>query len=260
MLHVRQALSGALMAFVTAAATSGQVAEQLRFEVASVRPSPLQLNGRVFYGPPRGGPGTRDPGRITWANAALRNIIMTAYDVQTFQINAPDWLSTARYDIVANIPLGATKEQVKLMWQSLLKERFGLMLHHESKEFQVDELTVAQGGPKLKETDLGPNPDPFTPVEGPPKFDKNGSREMNGFGAIVTIFPDRRATMFAKGLTLADLAIRLGQQLRHPVIDQTGLGARYDFTLEYTPDLTGISLPPPPSSAGPPPRRNIAKR
>ena len=148
MLHVRQALSGALMAFVTAAATSGQVAEQLRFEVASVRPSPLQLNGRVFYGPPRGGPGTRDLGRITWANAALRNIIMTAYDVQTFQINAPDWLSTARYDIVANIPLGATKEQVKLMWQSLLKERFGLMLHHDSMEFQVDELTVAQGGPK----------------------------------------------------------------------------------------------------------------
>jgi uncharacterized protein (TIGR03435 family) len=91
---------------------------------------------------------------------------MTAYDVQTFQINAPDWLSTARYDIVANIPLGATKEQVKLMWQSLLKERFGLMLHHESKEFQVDELTVAQGGPKLKETNLGPNPDPFIPLEG----------------------------------------------------------------------------------------------
>jgi uncharacterized protein (TIGR03435 family) len=164
-----------------------------------------------------------------------------------------NWLSTARYDIVANVPVGATKEQVNLMWQTLLKERFGLALHHESKQLQVDTLTVAKGGPKLKETDLGPNPDPFTPIEGPPKVDKNGSREMNGFGAIVTIFPDGRATMFAKGLTLADLATRLGQQLRHPVIDKTGLAGRYDFTLEYTPDLTGISLPRPPDAAGPSP-------
>jgi uncharacterized protein (TIGR03435 family) len=198
----------------------------------------------VFYGPPRGGPGTRDPGRITWANAALRNILLTAYDVQTFQITAPGWLSSARYDIVANVPSGATKEQVRVMWQNLLKDRFGVELHHESKEFQVDELIVAKSGLKLTPSDLGPNPDPFAPSGGPPSSDKNGNPEMNGFGAIVTVTPDRRARMFAKGLTLADIAFRFGQQLRHPVIDKTGLTGRYDFTLEYTPDLSGMPLPP----------------
>ena len=179
---------------------------------------------------------------------------MTAYDVQTFQIVAPDWLSTARYDIAANVPAGATKEQVNVMWQNLLKERFALALHHESKEFQVDELTVAKSGLKLKETDLGPNPDPFTPPEGPPKFDKNGAQEMNGFGAIVTIFPDGRARMVVKGLTLPDLATRLANTVRHPVIDMTGLTGRYDGALEFVLDLSGIQLPPPPpGAAGPAP-------
>jgi uncharacterized protein (TIGR03435 family) len=254
MVDARLTLSSGFMAVFLSAAVLAQTAEQVTFEVASVKPSlPAQLNRRVFYGPPRGGPGTRDPGRIVWENAALRNILMTAYDVQTYQLTAPDWLSTARYDVVTNVPSGATKRQVNRMWQSLLKERFRLALHHESKQFPVDELILAKGGPKLKESDLGLNPDPFTPAEGPPKFDKNGSPEMNGFGSIVRIFGDGRASMFAKGLTLADLAIRLGQQLGHPVIDKTGLAGRYDFTLEYSLDLTGLPLPRPPGAAGPAP-------
>jgi uncharacterized protein (TIGR03435 family) len=128
-----------------------------------------------------------------------------------------------------------------------------MKLHHESKEFKVDELTVAKGGPRLQATDLPPNPDPFTPPPGPPKTGKNGIPDLNGFGAIVMITPEPPlARMLAKGLTLADLAIKLGQQLRHPVLDKTGLTGRYDFTLEYTPDLSGIALPPPPGAAGPP--------
>jgi uncharacterized protein (TIGR03435 family) len=60
--------------------------------------------------------------------------------------------------------------------------------------------------------------------------------------------------MVAKGLTMADLAIGLGQQLRHPVIDKTGLTGRYDFTLEYTPDLSGVPIPLlPPGPASPAP-------
>lgn len=216
------------------------------FEVASVKPTPPPEPGvRVFYGPPRGGPGTSDPGQITWASAALRSIVMLAYDVQTFQVTAPDWLAAERYDIAAKVPPGATKQQVNVMWQNLLKERFGMIIHHESKEFQVQELTVAKGGPKLKPTDLGPSPEPFTPAPGPRKLDKNGSPEMNGFGAIVTIFPDGpRARMDAKGLTMADFASRMaGFAGGHPVLDKTGLTGRYDFVLEFTPDLTGIPMP-----------------
>lgn len=211
------------------------------FEVASVKPSPpIRPGDRVYFGPARGGPGTNDPRRITWTYAALRNILMAAYNVQTFQIVAPDWLATERYDIAANIPETATREQLPAMWQKLLKERFGLVLHEESREFQVQELTVPKGGARLKETDLGPNPDPFLPDLTSPR----PNREMNGFGAVLTITPDGSVHMVAKALTMADTAARLGNNLRMPVIDKTGLAGRYDFTLDYAIDLSAIALPP----------------
>jgi uncharacterized protein (TIGR03435 family) len=242
-------IAGLVLAY---AAASGQAAESPAFEVASVKPSPPpDPNGRVFFGPPRGGPGSHDPGRITWTNAALRNILMTAYDVQVFQINAPEWLSTTRYDIAVIVPAGATSDQVNVMWQNLLKERFGLVLHREPREFQAEALTVARGGPKLKATDLDPDAEPFTPTpDGPPGAGK--APEMNGTGLIVTISPGAGgmiARMFGKGLTLPEIAVKLGQQLHHPVVDRTGLTGRYDFTLEYTLDPAGM----PPGAAGAPP-------
>jgi uncharacterized protein (TIGR03435 family) len=246
---MRTALLSAIIAAVGSAAF-GQAPDALTFEVASVRPSPPPgPNERVFFGPPRGGPGTSDPGQITWKNAALRNILMTAYDVQTFQIDAPDWLSTSRYDIVAKIPPGTTKQQVNVMWQSLLKERFGLVLHHQSKEFRVENLVAAKGGVKLKTTELAPDAEPFAPGGEPPKRDKNGFPDLNGTGMMIMVMMSPRgpsARLLAKGLTLAEFASRLGQQLRHPVFDKTGLTGRYDFTLEYTPDLSGMQLPPKP--------------
>jgi uncharacterized protein (TIGR03435 family) len=224
----------------------GQTADSVTFEVASVkRTPPPEPNARLFFGPPRGGPGSSDPGQITWSNAALRNILMTAYDVQTYQVTAPDWMGTERYDIVAKVPAGATKAQVNVMWQNLLKERFGMVLHHESKDFQVDELTIAKGGSKLKETS-DPNIEPFTPAAGPPKPDKNGFPQLNGSGAIISIFPGANgatATMRARGLPSSEIAIRLANSLRRPVIDKTGLTGKYDFVLEFTPDLSGIPLP-----------------
>jgi uncharacterized protein (TIGR03435 family) len=226
----------------------GQTAANLTFEVASVkRTPPPEPNAPVFYGPPRGGPGTADPAQITWTNAALRNILMTAYDVQTFLVVAPDWLATERYDIIAKVPAGATKAQVRVMWQNLLKDRFGMVLHQESKEFPVDELTVAKGGSKLKETDLPPDSEPFSPTTGPPKLDKNGAREMNGFGSILTVFPGANGatgSLRAKGLPSSEIAIRLAGYRRRPVIDKTGLTGRYDFTLEFALDMTGIPTPP----------------
>jgi uncharacterized protein (TIGR03435 family) len=224
----------------------GQTADSVTFEVASVkRTPPPEPNARLFFGPPRGGPGSSDPGQITWSNAALRNILMTAYDVQTYQVTAPDWMGTERYDIVAKVPAGATKAQVNVMWQNLLKERFGMVLHHESKDFQVDELTIPKGGSKLKETS-DPNIEPFTPAAGPPKPDKNGFPQLNGSGAIISIFPGANgatATMRARGLPSSEIAIRLANSLRRPVIDKTGLTGKYDFVLEFTPDLSGIPLP-----------------
>ena len=70
----------------------GQSTEILTFEVASVKPSPpVPASGGVYFGPPRGGPGTPDPGQITWSYALMKGLLMTAYDARAYQISGPDW-------------------------------------------------------------------------------------------------------------------------------------------------------------------------
>src|SRR5579872_2065119 len=103
----------------------GQPTQSPTFEVASVKPSaPVPPGGGgVYFGPARGGPGTTDPGQISWFYARLIDLLMTAYEVKSYQISGPAWLATERYNIVAKVPEGAAKEQVNVMWQSLLAER-----------------------------------------------------------------------------------------------------------------------------------------
>jgi uncharacterized protein (TIGR03435 family) len=249
---MRPTLAIAGIAMFAFALAFGQAAGSLTFEVASVKPSPpVPPTGGVYFGPARGGPGTPDPGQITWSYPTLKTLLMTAYDVKNYQINGPAWLDTERYDIVAKVPAGATKEQVNIMWQNLLAERFGVKLHHEPKEFQVEELVVARDGPKLKETTW----DSATPLPpGPPRRNTNG--ELTSPGAVMTIFPgpSAKAHMVVKAQPMAKLTDMLANDHRRPVLDRTGLTGLYDFILDYTIDLSGFPLPPgapePPRAAG----------
>jgi uncharacterized protein (TIGR03435 family) len=197
------------------------------FEVASVKPAVIP-NGPVYFGPARGGPGTQDPEQITWSYARLIDMLMTAYDVKNFQITAPSWISSERYNVIAKVPEKATKQQVRTMWQNLLADRFGVVLHHESKEFQVEELEIAKGGHKLKDTTVE-NPD----ADGPPKMD-NGVLKGPGF---VTMIRGSSAHTVARAQDLSRLTMLLSSQVGRPVLDKTGLKGRYDFELEYTPNL-----------------------
>jgi uncharacterized protein (TIGR03435 family) len=237
----------ALLAFASALA-SAQAVSSLTFEVASVKPSPpVPPTGGVYFGPPRGGPGTPDPAQITWTYATMKALLLTAYDAKAYQISgAPSWMDTERYDIAVKVPDGATKAQVNAMWQNLLAERFGLALHHEPKEFSVEELVVAKDGPKFKETAW----DSATPLPpGPPQRDRDGG--LASPGQVNMISPrGNGATVHtvAKAQPISQLTATLSNQLGHPVVDKTGLTGKYDFTLDYY--ISGFAYRPPP---GPPP-------
>jgi uncharacterized protein (TIGR03435 family) len=177
---------------------------------------------------------------------------MTAYDMKTFQVSGPAWLDTERYDIAVKLPASTTKEEVNVMWQNLLTERFSAKLHRELKEFQVQELVVGKDGPKFKEV----VDDSGAPL-GPPTFDKNGQLSSPGFVISMmmgTNGPNARA--MSKSQPISRLTAMLTTQVGRPVLDKTGLTGKYDFTLEFTPDLKVLQLPPPPpglAGAGPEP-------
>src|SRR5271157_3691397 len=155
MLH---AIMRAGLAVFTSCAAFAQTAENSpTFEVASVKPAAPIVGNRIMVGM-RGGPGTPDPGQITYNNVTLKNVLTNAYGVKSFQISGPSWLDSERYDIVAKLPRGATKEQFMVMLQNLLAERFKLTLHREKRDLPMYALVVGKNGPKMKESVEEPAP------------------------------------------------------------------------------------------------------
>ena len=269
---MRAAIAGAGLTIFTFCAAFGQTAEEpTTFEVASVKPAEPSPMGMISV-QMRGGPGTADPGQLTYTNVSMKNILTNAYGVKGYQINGPKWLDTSeRFDITAKIPMGATREQFKLMFQNLLAERFKLVLHHETKDLPMYALVVGKGGPKMKEPVEGaatapPPPSPPLGSDGagpvrlkmgadgmpqlPPGVGKNGIVMMmvNGNGGM-------RMRMVANGQPVSALIDTLADQLGRPVVDATGLKAKYDITLDFAPDglngpMGGMSPPPPPDGGG----------
>src|SRR5205085_5420557 len=140
------------------------------------------------------------------------------------QISGPDWLDSTRFNVVAKVPPDAPGEQIPLMWQSLLADRFKLTLHRDKKELPVYVLVVAKNGPKLKEAeDNGASMAP--PPGAGPGF--RGGRGMVQMG---------RGRLTARKMNVSGFADILSRQMDRPVVDMTELKGFYDFTLEWTPD------------------------
>jgi uncharacterized protein (TIGR03435 family) len=190
-----------------------------------------------------GGPGTADAERIVFTNVTLASVLLRAYDVKSYQLSGPDWLSSSRYDVTAKIPPGATKEQFNLMLQGLLADRFHLVLHHETKQLRGYELVQGKTEPKLKQsTEVGPDVEPTEA----PKTDANGFPRLSAPGLVM--MEGVRGTAVVSLLTaraqpLSALTELLSKEFRLPVTDKTGLSGKFDFTLEFAPQTPG-ALPP----------------
>jgi uncharacterized protein (TIGR03435 family) len=182
----------------------------------------------------------------------MKAMLLTAYDAKNYQISGPSslvsWLDTERYDVIVKVPAGATKEQVNVMWQNLLAERFGLTVRHEPKEFQVQELVIAKGGSKLKDTSW----DAATPSpEGPPKMEK-GELRSPGLVALISMGPEGASEhTVGRAQPISKLTEMLSNQLGHPVLDKTGLTGKYDFTIEFAVNLIGAPAASPDSVNAP---------
>jgi uncharacterized protein (TIGR03435 family) len=185
------------------------------FEAASIKPSAPMAMGMV-----RMGVQYLPGGRISMGGVTVKVLIQQAYEVREFQIvGGPAWIGSDRYDITAKPEGAAGQEQVKSMIQALLKQRFELRFHRETKELPTYGLVVAKGGAKFLGTKHADVPD-----EG---SDKPKGTRMRMMG---------RGHFELEGAPVAALANQLGQVLGRSVIDKTELAGNYDFKLEFTPD------------------------
>ena len=180
----------------------GQTAAPPTFEVASVKPNTSGSGSSHTSG---------TTGQLTITNRSLMELIKMAHSVQDYQIDGPEWLRSAKFDIVAKIPADASREQRPAMMMALLVERFHLAVHRETKEMPAYALVVGKSGPKLQQVEPGGT-----------NMNNNGNNNS------------RQIT--AERVSMAGLAETLARIVEHPVVDRTGLQGAYKLKLEYTPD------------------------
>jgi len=208
------------------------------FDVASIKASDsADSNGGSVFQP---------NGRYMSHNQTLRDTILEAYRIRSFQlVGGPSWINSDRFEIAAKAENPADFQPVPqpngvfappaapfLRVQTLLKDRFQLGVHHEQREGAVYALTLARSdkrlGAKLQKRSVSCQDVTFTPAA--PREFCGGVRRTSG------LFTGRGATM-------AQLASSLSAVLGRAVLDRTDVGGLFDFDLEWTPTTAATPLP-----------------
>ncbi len=199
-----------LLVTIAGSPVDAQQQAPTEFDVASVKmlkqPKPPHGVGLIW-----------NHGTLTVDAAQLRQIIGLAFTVQRVLVNGcPDWCDDDQFDITAkSSDTTATRDQMKVMLQNTLKERFGLVVHRETKAVPGFELITAKAGSRIEASKDEPGPvDVFTQTE-------NGMTFHN--------------------MSTTGLINYLANILRQPVKDVTGLTGRHNFALEFKPLDSGAT-------------------
>ena len=181
-----------------------QLALSQTFEVASIRASQFQsADGE-------GGQAENinvSGDRLTMRNVTLRSCISWAYNLQDFQVSGN--LGVDRFDITAKAAGPSTIPMMREMMGALLADRFKLTFHRDTRQLSALALVVAKGGPKLR----------ISQQDGP------------------GILRPSKSAMVAQHATMSEFVKTLSGPLRTPVVDNTGLPGRYDFTIDLSADF-----------------------
>jgi uncharacterized protein (TIGR03435 family) len=268
---VRRSILGLSMVMLSALAF-GQASSPLSFEVASIKPAEQLTPAMIAAGKLHVGLKI-DSARMDIGYLSLADLIPFAFKLQPYQVSGPDWLKgSQRFDIMAKLPEGSTKEQVPEMMQSLLSERFHLKYHRETRDLPIYTLVVSKGGHKLKEA----APDAVALAEPPKEGAKDDAAATADMGKIemkpnqgggariaiangamnISVDPDGQIHLEVAKITMEQFAALLSQFAGKPVFDKTELKGSFQVTLNLTiEDLmplvraSGVNLPLPALSA-----------
>jgi uncharacterized protein (TIGR03435 family) len=200
-----------MASLVLAGAQAPPANSTLNFEVASLKPSQPGASGPFGIRPAPGGQ------RYLASSAPLELFIQVAYGIRRDLIlGGPEWINSDRFDMNAEAERPSSIDQLHVMLQNLLAERFKLRFHHETKELPVYALMVDKNGPKLKAHQASSAGDVWIDetVEQP--------------------FHVKWKCTFA---SMDYFAFRLSRILDRPVLNRTNLTGDYDFDLAFTQEL-----------------------
>lgn len=171
------------------------------FEVASVKINTSGTGMYRYFG--------LHNGHFQSTNTTMRQILVEAWRLSSVQIDGPSWIDSDRYDIDAKSPAGVPDDKLEPMLQALLKARFHLEAHIETKEQSVFNLVVLKGGPKIK---------PFVEGTPPPQLPR-----MTGASGTMTALKN----------TMDQVATSLAGPTGRPVINKTGLEGPYTYSIQW---------------------------
>lgn len=204
-------------ALVAAQSTSIPTSADVAFEVASVKPNRSGERNSSTSG---------RAGGFTATNVTAQQLIVYAFRLRQFQLaSGPNWLGSDRFDIQARVPAGA-KQDNPAMTRALLRDRFKLVVHTETKQEQVYALVVDRPDGRL-----GPQLKPSTKDCQP---SQPGTPSPCGMNTSVN---DATGTLVGNGQSIEQLVGALGSfGLNRMVIDRTGLMGSFDIELKWRPD------------------------
>jgi uncharacterized protein (TIGR03435 family) len=232
-----QAAAGGRMAFDVASVKLNKA------EYSSVRPASNIPLGAMDAFSPTGG-------LLQATNQPFLQYLIFAYKLTSDQVQSvfaqvPKWADTNHYDIQARASGNPTKDQFRLMMQSLLADRFKLAVHYETKQEVVFGLVLDKPGkigPKLR---LHPVDVPCS-TAGPP-LGVSATLQTDGFpvqcGQIMNLQPSASGLLRfgARNISMSMLATFFSAPnatgVNRPLVDKTGLTGTIDFLMEFAPEI-----------------------
>jgi uncharacterized protein (TIGR03435 family) len=172
----------------------------------------------------------------------VNTLIQAAYNVTGWQIEgSPDWVLSDRYELDARTSVDTTPDQKRRMLQSLLADRFHLVLRRETRTMPVYELAAADGGLRISAAKEG---DCITAKEirwdvidlEAPLFVCDGWRRM-----ALSQSPETRPLpqwprvhrIEGGRASMAALIRFISPDVDRPVLDKTGFTERFNFVLDF---------------------------
>jgi uncharacterized protein (TIGR03435 family) len=172
--------------------------------------------------------------RASYLSMTLQSLFTYAYGVGYFQISGPKWVGTNLYDVVAELPDGASPESDRQRLQTLLGDRFQLRFHVETRDEKVYALLPAKDGTKLKPSTESSSEDstPLQPGEQIVGQGKEKHRERTTFDTEASVIHNESTK-----ISMPDFARFLTSILRQTggndtVVDRTGLRGDYQIALD----------------------------